>query len=214
MANNVTQISGATPIEFYLGNYAYADILTDMEILQFRLDTAGSERIIYKNAAGAVFKIMTDASAGTNAAVGSIFFADSVGACSNSANLLFINNTIKLNNLTGERVIVINADKELTPSDITVTELNALDEVTGNIQAQINALGQISGTENYLVKYKETVGIEESIMYDDGTKIGIGTTTPAAILHIAGAGAPLIKITDDLSSEALIGVRSEEHTSE
>ena len=72
-------------------------------------------------------------------------FADSIGACKSSTNLLFSNETIKLNNLTASRVVITNADKELISSDITVTELNALDNISSNIQEQINALGQISG---------------------------------------------------------------------
>ncbi|MFA5395514.1 MAG: hypothetical protein WC346_05780 [Methanogenium sp.] len=197
MADNVTVIPEATPINFYLGNYAYTDIVSDMKILQYRLDTAGSERIFYRNAAGTLFKIMTDASDGTNAPEGSIFFADSIGACKSSTNLLFSNETIKLNNLTASRVVIANADKELISSDITVTELNALDNISSNIQEQINALGQISGTAGYLAKFDGVDSLQDSILYEQDIthNIGIGTSDPQRPLHINNA-TPHIRLSD------------------
>jgi len=43
------------------------------------------------------------------------------------------------NNFTANRVMTSNGAAELTPSDITTTELDYLDNVTSNIQTQINA---------------------------------------------------------------------------
>ncbi len=42
-----------------------------------------------------------------------------------------------------------------------------------------------SGTTNYLTKWSSSSAIGDSIIYDDGTYVGIGTTSPTAGLHLA-----------------------------
>ena len=41
-----------------------------------------------------------------------------------------------------------------------------------------------TGTANYVTKWQDSNTVTNSVMYDDGTNIGIGTTSPAAKLHI------------------------------
>jgi hypothetical protein len=58
--------------------------------------------------------------------------------------------------------------------------------------------GDIKGSENYLVKFrKETVG-RNSQIYDDGNRVGIGTTEPAQRLEVNGS----IQIHDQNSNVA------------
>lgn len=45
-----------------------------------------------------------------------------------------------------------------------------------------------SGTANYVTKWTDADTIGNSIMYDNGTNVGIGTTSPAARLDIFGIG--------------------------
>lgn len=52
-----------------------------------------------------------------------------------------------------------------------------------NIRTLMGAIGG-TGTDNYLLKWNGTTAVENSIMYDDGTKIGIGTNAPNNILHV------------------------------
>jgi hypothetical protein len=42
-------------------------------------------------------------------------------------------------------------------------------------------------TANYVLKATTSTTIGNSLIYDDGTNVGIGTSTPAAALHITGA---------------------------
>lgn len=56
MAANITVIPGADPVDFYLGNYNYADILTDMDPLKFHW-AVDRDSLIVKNAAGTTFDI-------------------------------------------------------------------------------------------------------------------------------------------------------------
>ena len=48
--------------------------------------------------------------------------------------------TVTSSNLTASRVVISNANGKIAASDITTTELNYLDNATGNIQTQLNNL--------------------------------------------------------------------------
>jgi hypothetical protein len=56
---------------------------------------------------------------------------------------------------------------------------------SGNCAGSGAGLGG-SGNQNYLAKFSGTFAVTDSILYDDGTNIGIGTTTPGAKLDVAG----------------------------
>ncbi|MCI5056877.1 MAG: hypothetical protein MRY83_12255, partial [Flavobacteriales bacterium] len=46
-----------------------------------------------------------------------------------------------------------------------------------------------TGTANYIPKFTNPSAIENSLIYDDGTNIGIGLTSPDATLHLQALGA-------------------------
>ena len=46
-----------------------------------------------------------------------------------------------------------------------------------------------SGTANYISKWKDKNTLTSGIIYDDGTKIGIGTTNPIYLFDVAGSGS-------------------------
>jgi hypothetical protein len=48
-----------------------------------------------------------------------------------------------------------------------------------------------SGTTNYLAKWTGSTSLGNSIIYDNGTNVGIGTTAPSHKLHIAGSDSTL-----------------------
>jgi hypothetical protein len=58
-------------------------------------------------------------------------------------------NSVKVLSLTGDRVAIVHTDKTITNSFITVTWLNSLSNVVGNIQEQINNIVS-SGTNNWI----------------------------------------------------------------
>ena len=64
------------------------------------------------------------------------------------------------NDNTQARVIVSDASGNLSYRDVST----------------IGGSGSISGTNNYLAKYSGTTSIGNSIIYDNGTSVGIGTT--------------------------------------
>jgi len=100
MTANVTQITGAVQADIYLGNYTYSDILANMELLRFKLDTAGTDRIFYKNAAGDLFKIMTDSSDGSNHPEGRLMFTDPDGAVETTSSLAWDGTKLTLTPVT------------------------------------------------------------------------------------------------------------------
>ena len=74
-------------------------------------------------------------------------------------------------------------------------------------QAGGTAVTTTAGTTNYLAKFTSTAGdIENSMVYDTGTAVGIGTTAPAAALHVvsssAAATTPAAGFVDTYSSGA------------
>lgn len=63
------------------------------------------------------------------------------------------------------------------------------DDGSGNLSwTTLTGAGGVSGagTDNYIPRWNGTTALENSIIYDDGTGIGIGTTSPAAKLHVVG----------------------------
>lgn len=56
---------------------------------------------------------------------------------------------------------------------------------TGNCSGTAAGIGG-NGTLNYIPKFSGTYSLTNSILYDDGTQIGIGTTVPTNTLSVAG----------------------------
>lgn len=56
---------------------------------------------------------------------------------------------------------------------------------SGNCSGTAASVGG-SGTLNYISKWSSTFGLTDSVLYDDGTNVGIGTTTSLSKLHVAG----------------------------
>ena len=73
------------------------------------------------------------------------------------------------------------------PSGIGTKELRI--DANGVVYANDTLSNDISGsgTTNYIPKFTGTSAIGNSVMYDDGTNIGIGTTTPLAKLQVASS---------------------------
>lgn len=67
----------------------------------------------------------------------------------------------------------------------------------------------ISGTTNYLSKFTSATAVGNSQIFDNGTNVGIGTTSPVDKLHIAGGGnAVYLQIQNtDTSTPSRAGIK-------
>jgi len=119
--------------------------------------------------------------------------------------------TVNSNSLVGSgnvsvgTVTSITAAAPLTGGAITTSGTIGVDTTasTGSAlatQHDISTKVSGSGTDNYIPRFNGTTAIENSNIYDDGTNIGIGTTSPTAKLSVAGA----LKVTGSTSGNTRI----------
>ncbi len=58
---------------------------------------------------------------------------------------------------------------------------------SGNIIESAGGVVDGSGTANYVTKWQDANTVTNSVMYDDGTNVGIGTSSPTTPLEVVGA---------------------------
>ena len=58
---------------------------------------------------------------------------------------------------------------------------------SSTFRTQIGAQAAISGTDNYVAKYNGTGALQNSIIFDDDSKVGIGTATPNSLLSLGNS---------------------------
>ena len=63
---------------------------------------------------------------------------------------------------------------------------NASTATTASYALTASYTPSISGTDNYIPRFNGSNALENSVMYDDGTNIGIGTTSPVYKLSVVG----------------------------
>jgi len=105
-------------------------------------------------------------------------------------------------NVGAGKTLAIAGNVSANGATISPTELSYLDTVSSNIQTQLNGkeptittLGVAKGgtgastlASGYLVKGNGTSAVSASVVYDTGTNVGIGTTSPAARLDVQVTG--------------------------
>jgi hypothetical protein len=103
-------------------------------------------------------------------------------------------------NVGSGKTLAIAGNISAGGATLSPTELSYLDGVTSSIQTQINSkeptittlsvskggTGTSSLTSGYLVKGNGTSAASASVVYDNGTNVGIGTSSPSALLDVAG----------------------------
>jgi hypothetical protein len=60
-----------------------------------------------------------------------------------------------------------------------------------------------TGTTNYLPKFTGSTALGNSLIYDSGTNVGIGTASPSSILHIVKGGGAKINFGDSKNTVAI-----------
>jgi hypothetical protein len=88
----------------------------------------------------------------------------------NSTSLLGSGNvSVQATLVSGTNIKTINGNSILGSGDLTISG-----GITG------------SGTDNYIPRFNGTTALENSIIYDDGTNVGIGTSSPSTTLQVLG----------------------------
>lgn len=90
-------------------------------------------------------------------------------------------------NVGAGKVLAIAGNVSTNGVTLSPTELSYLDGVTSAIQTQLNAKIDGSMTADYLAKATDSNTVAASVVYDDGTNVGMGTATPGYRLDIASA---------------------------
>jgi hypothetical protein len=103
-------------------------------------------------------------------------------------------------NVGAGKTLAIAGNVSANGATLSPTELSYLDGVSSAIQTQLNAkeptittlpvakggTGASTLTANYLLKGNGTSAVSASVVYDDGTNVGIGTASPGSKLDVSG----------------------------
>ena len=75
--------------------------------------------------------------------------------------------------------------------------------ISGDCKSSWGSIGLTgSGTTGYVSKWSGSSSLGNSVIYDDGTNVGIGTASPGADLHVKDTGASSIKVESGTGTSA------------
>lgn len=121
--------------------------------------------------------------------VSSFLFAQNVGigtSTPNASSLLEINSTSK--GVLVPRMTEAQKNAIVSPAQglmIFNTNTNSFQYYGGSTWLNLTHSGIVNGTPNRVTKFNGAWGLQNSIITDNGSGIGIGTTNPVARLHVA-----------------------------
>ena len=146
---------------------------------------SGGTGITYNNTTGAISysgTVYTDASVrALISASGAVSYNNTTGVISlTSGNLTEATSSVLT--ITGGTGAVLGSGTSIQVSQASSTVsgfLSSTDWSTFNGKASA-----LSGTTNYVAKFTSSTGIGNSLIYDNGTNVGIGTATPTYNLQI------------------------------
>ena len=100
-------------------------------------------------------------------------------------------NRLHYRNLTTTQINALTGNQE---GDVTYNNTtHSLYFYNGTTWGAVSSGGTVTGTgtTNYITKFTSGSVVGNSIIYDNGTNVGIGTTSPSARLHVSGGDAIL-----------------------
>lgn len=155
--------SGFTPIQLFRTSTASAAPSAGNLAAGELAINLTDEKLYFKNAAGTV-KLL----ASNSGSAGSVTSVGGTG-------------TVNGITLTG----TVTSSGNLTLGG-TLSGVSLTTQVTGTLPVANGGTGATSLTSGYLVKGNGTSAVSASVVYDDGTNVGIGTATPVSRLDVSG----------------------------
>ena len=104
----------------------------------------------------------------------------------------------------------IGKQATLNTSNLTSARAFDLPNSSGTIALTSDLTSKISGslTTNYLPKATGSTTLGNSLIYDNGTNVGIGTTSPSGLLHLSGnSNSPITHIIENNNAGTSAGTR-------
>lgn len=93
---------------------------------------------------------------------------------------LDVNGTARITGSDGTATALMGRDAD---GDISALGLSGLSIVSGVLT---NSSPSGSGTTNYLPKWTGSTALGNSLVFDNGTNVGVGTASPSKLLHVEG----------------------------
>ena len=97
-----------------------------------------------------------------------------------------ISGSLTATSLTGSH---LGTSSYATQATSAYTASYVLNAVSASYALTAGSTAAVAGTINYVPKFTSGTTIGNSQIFDNGTNVGIGTTSPAAKVHISGTGA-------------------------
>lgn len=140
----------------------------------------------------------TASGARTNLGLGSlaILNTDLLNIGSLSVDNVSVATGLSINSQTINTLAAFNSSKSIvslsTGTYPSFSEIAHVKGTTSNIQNQINTKlnipTAIPGITNYIIKWLNPSGLINSIIFESGNRVGIGTSSPTGALHVIGSG--------------------------
>jgi len=108
-----------------------------------------------------------------------------IGTTNPTEKLMIIGGSVSTDNQLISTIATGTAPLLVTSTTL-VSNFNA-DKLDGNHGSYFAPATSVSGTINYLAKFTTTGAVGNSLIFDNGTNVGIGTTAPAHTLDVVGS---------------------------
>lgn len=116
------------------------------------------------------------------------------------AKKIYIKNGVNLDSatsLSGYKIVGYNSDDELSNLS-EKNDLGDIREIGGGGSSSVAPGNGVtaSGTINYISKFTDTNILGNSLIFDNGTNVGIGLTAPSTKLHVYGTQSGAFRLQD------------------
>lgn len=194
IANGNVGVGTASPTARLNVEVNVAAASTPAASMTFSNVTDGGHRVLFKSSTGDLVAIdgdITSTGAGTNDGV--LKFWTSVDGVLSERMRISSGGNVTITNLagTGTRIVVADASGVLSATTVSSSLVGG------------------SGTVNRVAKFTATGTVGDSQIFDNGTSVGIGTTTPSTKLTISGsddaAATGVLEITTSGGTNLKIG---------